>query len=59
MEKAVEDINAHTRNKIYEVAEAVGYVGVKHFIHVFKKERGISPGEYQKQVLDSRLSANR
>ena len=59
MEKAVEDINAHPRKKIYEVAEAVGYVSVKHFIHVFKKERGISPGEYQKQVLDSRLSANR
>ena len=37
MEKAVEDINAHPRKKIYEVVEAVGYVSVKHFIHVFKK----------------------
>jgi len=59
MEKAVEDINAHPRKKIYEVAQEVGYVSVKHFIHVFKKERGISPGEYQKQVLESMLNSNR
>ena len=37
MENAAETINAHPRKKIYEVAEEVSYVSVKHFIHVFEK----------------------
>lgn len=35
--------------KIYEVAEMVGYVSPKQFIKVFKKEVGITPGEYRNQ----------
>jgi two-component system, response regulator YesN len=33
--------------KIYEIAEQVGYVNVKHFSYVFRKHYGMTPGEYQ------------
>lgn len=34
-------------NKIYEVAEAVGYADVKYFCRVFKKTFGKTPDEYR------------
>jgi len=36
------------RNKVYEVAELVGYRDVKYFNRVFKKEVGLSPDEYKR-----------
>lgn len=33
--------------KVYDVAEKVGYVSVKHFSNVFKRHYGVPPGEYQ------------
>lgn len=33
--------------KIYEVAEKVGYENVKHFMYIFKKHFGVTPGEYK------------
>lgn len=33
--------------KIYEIAEMVGYQNPKHFIKAFKKEVGMTPGEYR------------
>lgn len=33
--------------KIYEIAEMVGYPNPKHFIKVFKKTVGMTPGEYR------------
>lgn len=36
--------------KIYEVAELTGYASPKQFIRVFKKEVGVTPGEYRNQV---------
>lgn len=53
LEKATAIIKAYPRKKIYEIADEVGYISVKHFIHVFKRKLGVSPGEYQKQVLES------
>lgn len=35
------------RNKVYEVAEAVGYRDIAHFSATFKRIVGISPSEYQ------------
>ena len=37
--------------KIYEVADAVGYQDVKHFLKVFKKQTGMTPSEYREKSL--------
>ena len=37
------------RNKVYEVAEAVGYRDITYFSSTFKRVVGLSPSEYQKQ----------
>lgn len=49
MEQAARLLRASPPEKVYDVAEKVGYVGVKHFSHVFKQHYGIPPGEYQEQ----------
>ena len=36
------------RNKVYEVAEQVGYRDITYFSSTFKKAVGLSPSEYQK-----------
>lgn len=36
------------RNKVYEVAEQVGYRDITYFSSAFKKSVGVSPSEYQK-----------
>ncbi|MBP3520890.1 MAG: response regulator [Oscillospiraceae bacterium] len=37
------------RNKVYEVAEQVGYRDITYFSSTFKRVAGLSPSEYQKQ----------
>ncbi|MBO5034677.1 MAG: response regulator [Oscillospiraceae bacterium] len=37
------------RNKVYEVAEQVGYRDITYFSSTFKRVVGLSPSEYQKQ----------
>lgn len=37
------------RNKVYEVAEQVGYRDITYFSSTFKRLVGLSPSEYQKQ----------
>ncbi|OXL83756.1 hypothetical protein BCV73_12140 [Paenibacillus sp. SSG-1] len=37
----------HTSQKVYQVAENVGYRDVKYFIRLFRKEYGTSPDEYR------------
>ncbi len=39
------------RNKIYEIAERVGYRDVKHFMRVFRKLEKCTPSEYREQIL--------
>lgn len=36
-----------TSQKVYQVAENVGYRDVKYFIRLFRKEYGTSPDEYR------------
>lgn len=43
--RAVEMLE-NTNCYIYEVAEKVGFVGNKYFFRIFKKEYGLTPGEY-------------
>ena len=47
MEQAAKLLKHYPHEKVYDVAEKVGYVGVKHFSHVFKQYYQIPPGEYQ------------
>lgn len=47
MNKA-KDILNHTDLKIHEVAALVGYPNVSTFIRVFKKQTGVTPGDYKK-----------
>jgi two-component system response regulator YesN len=39
--------------KIYEIAEKVGYSSQHYFSSVFKKEMGMSPVDYRKNVLSN------
>lgn len=40
------------RYKVYEVAEQVGYISVKHFNYVFKQYWKMTPSEYQSLLKD-------
>ena len=39
------------RNKVYEVAEQVGYRDVAHFSSSFKRIVGVTPSEYQDRSM--------
>lgn len=41
-----------TALKIYEIAEALGYQSSQYFTMVFKKETGVSPNDYRKQLSE-------
>lgn len=47
MEQAAKLLKVHPPEKVYDVAEKVGYVSVKHFSYVFKQHYQMPPGEYQ------------
>ena len=36
--------------KIHEIAQMVGFAKTSYFIHVFKKNYGITPGEYRRKI---------
>lgn len=46
MEEAAKIIETNPSIKIYDVAEKVGYVNVKHFSCTFKNYFNVTPGEY-------------
>lgn len=46
MEEAAKLIKTNSKIKIYDVAENVGYVNVKHFSSTFKNYFNVTPGEY-------------
>ncbi|WP_168120095.1 response regulator [Paenibacillus sp. HB172176] len=50
MEHAAELLRSKPSEKIYDIAEKVGYVSVKHFSYVFKQHFGMPPGEYQEKA---------
>ncbi|MDO4272206.1 MAG: response regulator [Eubacteriales bacterium] len=47
IEKAKE-LLIHTNEKIYRVAELVGYQNSQYFVTTFKKKTGVTPAEYRK-----------
>lgn len=47
MEQAAKLLRAYPGEKISNICEKVGYMGVKHFTYVFKQYFNITPGEYQ------------
>lgn len=49
IEKAKELLE-HTRGKVYEIAEQVGFESVKQFNRVFREQEGISPMEYREKA---------
>lgn len=46
--KAAARLLLHTSQKVYQIAENVGYKDVKYFIRLFRKEFGASPEEYRR-----------
>ncbi|MDF2986313.1 MAG: hypothetical protein K0R50_1823 [Eubacterium sp.] len=46
IEKA-KQLLADPKNRIFEIAERVGFVNNKYFFKIFKKETGMTPGEYR------------
>jgi len=48
MDQALKLLTESAGIKVYEVAEQVGFDNVKHFMYVFKKHYGKTPGEYKK-----------
>lgn len=49
MERAVEIMKNNPGEKIYVIAEKVGFVSPKHFIAVFKKYYGVTPAAWMEQ----------
>lgn len=47
MEQAARLLKLHPPQKVYDVAEKVGYISVKHFSYVFKQHYHMPPGEFQ------------
>lgn len=52
LEKAKEYIR--TGNKIYEIAQKVGFDDVSYFSRVFRKYEGCSPREYEKKLQEAK-----
>lgn len=50
LQKAQELIGS-TTFKMYEIAQMVGYASVEHFNRVFKKELGMTPGQWKKKDI--------
>ncbi|HUC94318.1 MAG TPA: response regulator [Paenibacillus sp.] len=53
MEQAAKLLKDHPPEKVYDVADKVGYFSVKHFSHVFKQHYNLPPGEYQELHLSA------
>ncbi|GGF90963.1 response regulator transcription factor [Paenibacillus abyssi] len=51
MEYAASLLRKKPAVKVYDVAEKIGYVSVKHFSYVFKQHFGIPPGQYQDKFI--------
>lgn len=45
-----------TNLSVQEIIEKVGYSELSHFYHIFKKNFGITPSEYRKQIQKSNLT---
>ena len=52
IEKAKE-LLLHSNEKIYRIAERVGYQNSQYFVTAFKKKVGLTPMEYRKCLMKS------
>lgn len=50
MEQAAKLLKSNPEEKVYAVAEQVGFISVKHFNSVFKKYYSVTPKEYQESL---------
>jgi two-component system response regulator YesN len=50
IEKA-KDLLKNTDAKVYEIADKVGYKGIKYFYKIFKRNTGLSPTAYRQKYL--------
>lgn len=50
MEQAVQIMRQNPGDKVYSIAEKVGFVSTKHFISVFKKYYGLTPAAYMEHI---------
>lgn len=55
--KAKELLNDYSL-KIYQVSYMVGYDNVKHFVSTFKKQVGLSPSEYRRNICWGKRASN-
>lgn len=46
---AAKDLLEKSTMRMYEIADAVGYNNVEHFMRVFKKVTGVTPKQYRKE----------
>ena len=47
-----------TDHSIHEVSSMVGYENTNHFINIFKKYTGITPGKFRQKALEDRFSSH-
>ena len=47
----------HSQKSVSEICYLVGFGDVPHFVRVFTKEKGVSPGRYRKEKKDENLYA--
>ena len=45
------DLLEHSQKSVSEICYLVGFSDVPHFVRVFAKEKGVSPGRYRKAHL--------
>ena len=45
------DLLEHSQKSVSEIGYLVGFCDIPHFVRVFTKEKGVSPGKYRKEHL--------
>lgn len=56
MQQAIKLIKANPDEKIYEIAEKVGFVNSKHFNSVFKKFYNVTPTEFRQNFINNNFT---
>ena len=47
-----------TDHSIHEVSSMIGYENTNHFINIFKKYAGLTPGKFRQKALEDRFSSH-
>lgn len=51
--RKAKELLSTTECKMYQIAKAVGYDNIKYFYRIFKKNTGMTPVQYQEEVINS------